>query len=226
MLHVSENVTWADAAYLLAVLVGIGFAVSWIATDVFRVKRGPYIALLTAATGLSTIAVVALADVSLAGLAFHHWRAGLLAGAVTGAIVGVAIRKMPADLPRTGRELHVAEGWEGLVYGLDEGLLLSGLPAFVAWQAATDASWSIPASWLAALAASGALIVTHHLGYWDYRNRQVLIVLFGCLVLTAGYLASGSLVAPVIGHVLMHVSGITKGVELPPHQHPVGAARI
>ena len=219
MLNVPDSMGWLDATLLLALLIGIGFVVSWLATDVVRMRRGPYIAVLAVATGGAVAITVALAKVPLADLLGHRWPQGLLAAAVTGAIVGIALRKMPGNLPRSGRALHVAEAWEGVVYGLAEGVLLSALPTFVVWQAASDDAWPTGATWAASLAASAAMIAIHHFGYWDYRNRHVLIVVGGCLVLTAGYLASGSLVAPALGHVVMHLAGITRGVELPPHEH-------
>jgi hypothetical protein len=149
----------------------------------------------------------------------HHWALGLLGAAVTGAIVGVGIRKTPTTLIRTGRALHEAETWEGVVYGLSEGLLISVLPAFVAWQATGDAGWSTAATWAAALLAGAAMIAIHHLGYWDHRGPLVLAVIAGCLLLTAGHLVTGTILGPVVGHVVMHIAGVMKGVEPPPHGH-------
>ena len=56
-----------------------------------------------------------------------------------------------------------------------------------------------------------------HFGYWDFRGRKVVPAVIACLALSVAYLATGSMVAPILGHVIMHVVGITKGVELPPH---------
>jgi hypothetical protein len=224
MVDLADTMTWAMAAALLAFLLVLGFVVSWVATDVLDVSRQRYIGLLALATALATVVVAWQSDTTVADMVTHHWVQGVLAGVATGVVVAAAIRKIPATLQRSGHDLHVAEAWEGVVYGISEGVLLSGLPAFVAWQAATDADWGTASAWAAGLVASAAMIAVHHFGYWDYRNRQVLVVVGGCLILTVGYLATGSLLAPALGHVLMHVSGITKGVELPPHRHPSAAA--
>jgi hypothetical protein len=63
------------------------------------------------------------------------------------------------------------------------------------------------------------VIAVHHFGYWDYRSRQVLPVMAGCGLLTIAFLVTGSVLAPVIGHIAMHVAGLWNGVELPPHRH-------
>jgi hypothetical protein len=211
--------TWTRGALVLALLFAGGFAVSWVATDLLDMARRRYIAVLFAATALLTGATVWLAQVPVADLLGRHLLAGVIGGMVTGAVLGFGIRKTPATLPRHGHELHEAEAWEGVVYGISEGALLSALPAFVAWQAADDAGWSTAATWAVALGASAVMIAVHHFGYWDYRSLLVLEVIAACSVLTIGYLATGSFVAPVLGHVIMHIAGVTKGVELPPHVH-------
>jgi hypothetical protein len=224
MLNPAVDMAWVEAAVILALLVGAGFVASWLATDVLRMSRALYVGVLATVTIGATAATAWGADVSVWRLASHHWQAGVLGGMVTGLVVGAAIRKLPAKLRRTGRDLRTAEAWEGIVYGITEGVLLSGLPVFVAWTVATDRGSSAPASWAIALAASATMIAVHHFGYWDFRGRQVLPAIAACLLLSAAYLVTGSLVAPALGHVIMHLAGITKGVELPPHARESVAA--
>ena len=221
MLNAPEAFAWGDGLLTLGGLLVIGFLVSWIATDIGRVRRAPYIGVLAVATAAAAAFTVWATDVSVQSFLGHNWQEGLAAGLISGVVVALAIRKFPATLHRSGHELVEAEAWEGVVYGISEGLLLSALPSFVAWQAAADAGWNTVASWAIALAAGAVMIAVHHFGYWDYRNKQVLVVVMGCSILTVAFLASGSVVAPALGHVLMHVGGITKGVELPPHDHIV-----
>jgi hypothetical protein len=225
MFNAPAHMTWTEAGLIMLLLLAGGFTVSWLTTDVLHVARQRYIAVLAAVTALLTAAVVWLARTPIADLLGHRWTWGLLGGVITGAFVGFGIRRMPARLHRAGRDLHEAEAWEGVVYGISEGLLLSGLPAFVAWQAADDADWSIAAAWGAALAASAVMIAIHHFGYWDYRTPLVFEAIAGCLVLTIAYLATGSILAPVLGHIIMHIAGITKGVELPPHPRLAATGR-
>jgi hypothetical protein len=48
---------------------------------------------------------------------------------------------------------------------------------------------------------------------------DVMNVWRGPYIAVLAVVASGSLLAPALGHVLMHIAGITRGVELPPHEH-------
>jgi hypothetical protein len=52
--------------------------------------------------------------------------------------------------------------------------------------------------------------------YAEYRNRQLVPISAGCGLLTVGYLATASVIAPMFGHVLMHTAAILYGAELPP----------
>ena len=209
-----------EAALLIGLLTALSFAASWIATDVLHLRRGPYVAVLAGVVAVATAMTVAFTELPLARAVEHNWPAGVVAGLIAGAIGGVGIRKFPATLRRSGRRLLAASAWEGGVYGVAEGLLLSGLPVVIVWLAGEDAGWWWGATWLAAMAASALVVAIHHFGYWDFRNRHVLEALGGCLLLSAACLISGSAIAPVLGHVILHVAGLQKGVELPPRPRP------
>ena len=55
-------------------------------------------------------------------------------------------------------------------------MLLSVLPVLMAWQMIHSLGWSGPggalARWALPVAASVVIIIAHHLGYWEYRNRR------------------------------------------------------
>ncbi|HSJ45231.1 MAG TPA: hypothetical protein VK923_11175 [Euzebyales bacterium] len=92
------------------------------------------------------------------------------------------------------------------------------------------------AAWLLALLGSGFLVtaaltggylawtgagigewVVHHAGWGVLGDAIVAVpVAAGCGVLTVSFLATGSVLAPVIGHVAMHIAGMEQGVERPP----------
>jgi hypothetical protein len=67
------------------------------------------------------------------------------------------------------------------------------------------------------MVASIAVIVVHHLGYWEYRNRLLVPIALGCGLLSLGYLVTASPIAAVLGHILGHGSSLRHGAELPPH---------
>ena len=112
------------------------------------------------------------------------------------------------------------------MYGAAEGLLLSVLPVVVVWQGFTGSGgtdgWRGVAAGVLALAASALVIVVHHLGYREFRNRRIVQPLMACLVLSLGYLLTGSPIAAIGGHIVLHLALLRRGIELPPHQ---GVAR-
>lgn len=218
MLVSNGKTTWAEAIVVLVGLLGAGFLVSWVGTEVLHVSRRAYVIALAVLTVVATGVVAGVTGTSLGEMIGHRWGLGVVGAGVTGLLLGAGMRKKePATQHLDARELRVAAVWEGVVYGLAEGVLLSALPVFILWQAAATAGWTDAGAWAVGLVASVAMITFHHFGYWDYRGRRVGVVIVGCGVLTLAYLATGSLIAPALGHVVMHVAGITGGVQLPPH---------
>jgi hypothetical protein len=209
----------------LAITMAVGFLVSWLATDFRETSHRPYIALLTVVTLGLAGAYLAWTGVDVMDTVAHNAGWGVLGGILVAVPVSAGIVRMPGHrVPVEASRRADTLGWEGVVYGVAEGVLLSALPALMVWNAADTAGWT--KSWAGqlaagavALAASLLVIAVHHFGYWDYRGRQVLPVMAGCGLLTIAFLATGSVLAPVIGHIAMHVAGLWNGIELPPHRH-------
>jgi hypothetical protein len=127
----------------------------------------------------------------------------------------------------SGRRLGVALLWEGVVYGITEGVLLSTLPVLMAWQMIHSLGWSGTgggiARWALPVVASVVIIIVHHLGYWEYHNRLLLPIAVGCGLMSIAYLVTASPIAPILAHVLTHATDLVHGTELPPHPHPTPA---
>lgn len=219
-----EGPTTAGAAVWTLLVAATAFLVSWLFANRLRLGRSAYVGVLFAVTAAVSTAYVLAAGGDVGDLLAPRSLGGLVGGLVVGAITATAMRRMPATLHRTGRQQVAAAGWEGVVYGIAEGVLLSALPALVAWQGAEALGWegtsARVARWTSALLASALVIVVHHLGYWEYRNRMLVPITVACSLLTVAYLVTGSVLAPVVGHVLMHLAAIRHGTELPPHARP------
>jgi hypothetical protein len=109
------------------------------------------------------------------------------------------------------------------VYGLLDALLLNVLPVMVLERPTGNP----PSRWVrlrfatTALAASMLVTGVYHLGYREFRGPRLAQPLIGNAVLTAGYLLSGNVATPLIGHVIMHGAAVLHGMEttsqLPPH---------
>jgi hypothetical protein len=189
-------------------------------------------------TGGLTFGYLAWSDTSLASFATSHWGWGLVGAAVAGAILAVLSRRQPGGPRRHGSRLAVTLGWEGVVYGITEGLLLSVLPVLVTWQAFVAHGWtsgigrSLVAG-TAAMLASLAVIVIHHLGYRGFRDPTALApVMIGCGLLSLAYLLTANPLAAVGGHILLHTALNLRGTEMPPyatggaHIVPLGRQRV
>jgi hypothetical protein len=208
-----------DAVAVLLWLSGIAlasFLVSWVLTDVFHVRRGPYVGVLAVVAAGLTIAYLSWSDL---GVAFwtQNLAWGLFGAVLTGAILARGVSRISAL--HAAHRLEAGEGvWEGIVYGTSEGLLLSVLPVVVVWQGfARTSGWSGVVAGAVALSASALVIVVHHLGYREFRNRRIIQPLFACLVLSVGYLLTGSPIAAMGGHIVLHLTMLRRGMELPPH---------
>jgi hypothetical protein len=226
----AASISWLGALGWLAAIAVVGFLAAWVLTTRLGVRRTPYIAALTLLTGALTFGYLAWSDTSLESFATNQWGWGLVGAAVTGAILAVLSRHQPSGLRPHGSRLAATLGWEAVVYGTAEGLLLSVLPVLVTWQAFTAYGWpsgigrSLVAG-TAAMAASLVVIVIHHLGYRGFHDPAALApVMIGCGLLSLAYLLTASPLAAVGGHILLHTALNLRGTEMPPYA--TGGAHI
>lgn len=220
---VHEPAWWGSLAWLIGV-TAVAFLVSWSSGTRRPIRRTWYIPLLFAVTVGVTIGYVAWLGVGFADVVTAGWGWGLLAAAVAPILLWKPMQHQPVTRHVEGGQLRREIAWEGGVYGVAEGLLLSALPPYITWQMVHELRWAGVAGgvarWTFPLLAAGAVVVIHHLGYWNYRNRILLPVTLGLTVLAVGFLTTGSWVAPALGHVLMHVEATIHGVDMPPNPRP------
>ena len=223
-------VPWVGSLLWLLALTIAAFAVSEVAANIYRLRRRWYIAVLTLLTAALTAGYVAWAGLDPVQLLTTHWGWGLLAAPLSAAFLIIGMTRLPVVHRHTGASLGLALLWEGVVYGIAEGVLLSALPVLITWQMIHGLGWTgaagTVAEWTLPLVASIVVIIVHHLGYWEYRNKLLLPISLGCGLLSLGYLITGSPIAPALGHVLAHSSSLLHGSELPPHPHPRAARRM
>jgi hypothetical protein len=216
-------VPWEGSLIWLAALATMSFLVTWVPADKLRMRRTPYIAVLTAVTAAMTAGYIAWVGVSVTGLLTSHWAWGLIAAPLCAAFLIAGMTKLPVTQRLTGRRLGLALLWEAVVYGTTEGVLLSALPVFMTWQMIHSLGWQgtggTIARWTLPIAASIVIVIVHHLGYWEYRNRLLVPISVGCGLMSVGYLVTASPIAPTLAHVLSHATSLIHGAELPPHPH-------
>jgi hypothetical protein len=216
-------VPWQGSLIWLAVLAAVSFLVTWVSADKLRMRRTPYIGVLTLVTAAVAGGYIAWLDVNVTALLTTHWAWGLLAAPLCGAFMIWGMTRLPVTQRLTGRRLGIALLWEAVIYGTTEGVLLSMLPVLMAWQMIHSLGWSGTggdiARWTLPIAASIVIAIVHHLGYWEYRNRMLVPISAGCGLLAVGYLVTASPIAPALGHILGHATGLIHGTEMPPHSH-------
>jgi hypothetical protein len=224
------SISWPGAFGWLAAIAAASFLVAWVLTSRLGVRRTPYIGALALVTGGLAWGYLTWSDTDLASFATNRWGWGLVGAAVAGAILAGLSRHQPRGPRSQGGRLTATLVWEGVVYGSTEGLLLSVLPVLVTWQAFAAHGWtSGPGRSLvagtAAMAASLAVIVIHHLGYHGFHTPAALApVMVGCGLLSLAYLLTASPLAAVGGHILLHTALNLRGTEMPPYA--TGGAHI
>jgi hypothetical protein len=216
---------WQEAAAAFAVIAVAAFLVTWILTDLLRIPRAPYIPMLLAvALGLGA-GYLAWSGTSASDLLSSGVGWGLAAGLIAAAIALPLVRQLPAHPHATGTRLVGLLLWEGLVYGIAEAVLLSTLPVLAVWQALVELGWTDGGRakvGSGALAILGALVVilVHHLGYAEFRTKTGRPGLFGalavCGVQAIAFLVTGSVLAPIVAHIVLHGQLLLRGDELPP----------
>jgi hypothetical protein len=216
---------WQEAFAAFAIITVAAFLVTWILTDRLRIPRAPYIPMLLAvALGLGA-GYLAWSGTSASELTSSGVGWGLAAGLIAAAIALPLVQQLPAHPHASGTRLVGLMLWEGLVYGIAEAILLSTLPVLAVWQALVDLGWT-DGGWAkvgsGALAILGALLVilVHHLGYAEFRTEAGRPGLFGalavCGVQAIAFLVTGSVLAPIVAHIILHGQLLLRGDELPP----------
>lgn len=221
---VSAPAWWGSLLWLVGLGV-VAFGVTWLSGTRLRISRPSYIPMLVVATGALTAGYIAWLGVGVVSVFTARWGWGLLAAAVAGAVLGLGVRRQPATRKLERRQLPWVFVWEGVVYGTAEGMLLSALPAFMTWQMIHSLGWAGTAGgfarWTLPVVAAAAVIVVHHLGYWNCRGMILIPITWACSVLTLGYLITASMVAPTLGHIFLHFEADLHGVEMPPVKRPL-----
>ena len=209
---------WVAAAAVM------GFLVSGLTTSVLGLPRHAFVAAWSAAVAALWLAYSRAGHVHLRVQGARHLPAGLIVGAVIGALLVATVLRQPGAAAPEGLALGIDLIWLGAVYGSVDALILAVLPV-VALYGVRAPETRVPGGRLrrAAAAVAGSALITaaYHLGFREFQGVQVALPVIGGVLTAAAYLLSGSAVAPIVAHVMMHVAAVLHGaattVQLPPH---------
>jgi len=207
-----------------AVAAVAGFFTSAVFSSLLHWPRDAFVGAWLVVAGLTVAVWVAAGRWSPAVQLRRRWVAGLMVGVVAGALLAFTVMRQPASSSPAG---GVAIGpllWLALVYGTVDAVMLSIIPVLSVYGArsAAELQGIGRLRWAGlALAASLAVTAAYHAGFAEFRGGAMLQPLLGNLVVTLTYLLSGSPLAPITAHVIMHAAAVLHGAastsQLPPH---------
>lgn len=219
------NQVWISLGWVLAAGL-LGFAISAVFSGWLRLSRHLFLIPYFALSGILLYGFVRWSQIDPVALFVQNWYWGLLAGTIVGLFLIRNVRSQPASARSTGAGLLADVLWVGLGYGAMDALLLNIMPVVAVWHGFSTVGWTV--NWpgkiaVGALALLASLLVTllYHLGYPEFRNRKVALVLVGNALITLAYLVSTNPLGAVVSHVVMHVAAVYRGpetmIQLPPH---------
>lgn len=219
------NVFWLAIGWVIAASL-LGFGISAIFSGWLKFSRRIFLIPYVVLTSVFLYSFVVWSEIDIGTLIAENWIAGVIAGVLIGVFLVRNVRSQPASRQSSGGELVLDLAWLGLVYGLIDALFLNVMPVLAVGYGFAEIGWptSIPgriAVGVLALAASLLVTLTYHLGYPEFRNRKVGLVLIGNTLITLAYLLSTNPLGALISHTMMHLAAVFQGpettIQLPPH---------
>ncbi len=214
------NLGWVLAAGLL------GFTTSAVFSGWLHFARRLFLLPYFVLTGAFLYGFCYWSQLNLISLLTQNWYWGLLGGTIVGVFLVRTVRSQAASARSTGMGLVFDTVWVGLGYGAVDALFLNVMPVVAVWNGFSAVGWTDAwpgkiAAGLVALLASLLVTLLYHLGYPEFRNRKVTLVLLGNALITLAFLVSGNPLGAVVSHVAMHVAAVFQGpetmIQLPPH---------
>jgi hypothetical protein len=155
----------------------------------------------------------------------RRWRSGLVVGFLGGAFLIRQVLLQEAGTRPDGPGLAGALLWFGLVYGTVDALMLSVVPVLSLYGARPARLLGTARGrfrWaFIALLGSTVVAALYHLGFAEFRSARLIYPVIGNGVITLGYLLTGSPLAAIVAHVIMHLAAVLHGMDttmqLPPH---------
>jgi hypothetical protein len=214
----SHSLVW------LSLAAAVGFLVPAVFSTGLRWERSLFLMPYVAIVGGFLFAYFRRSPLSLRQFV-GDWPYALLGIAAASALLLRNVYGQPSSEVPGGGQLVVALLWIGLTYGVVDGLFLNVVPVLAAqgpeFPASNPSKRERLTRGLIGLAASVCVTIAYHLGYAEFHGLKLLLVVIGNVIITSSYLLTGSPLAAVSTHLIMHVAAVLHGMEttlqLPPH---------
>jgi hypothetical protein len=219
------NNIWLSVFWILGASL-LGFGISAVFSGWLKLPRRIFLIPHIGLTSVFLIWFFRANGIHLSALLSENWIWGVIAGVIIGAFLVNNVRSQPASRQSAGGELVLDIAWLGLAYGIIDALFLNVMPVLAIWIGFSQVGWV--GSWVGkigvgilALLASLLVTLTYHIGYSEFRNRSMGLVLVGNSLITLAYLLSTNPLGALLSHAGMHVAATLQGpettVQLPPH---------
>lgn len=205
----------------------IGFAISAVFAGWLRLSRSRFLIPYVLLAGVFLYTFFSLNAIDFPALLAKNWPWGILAGLLLSVFLILNVRSQPASRQTEGPALLFDLTWAGLIYGIIDALFLNVMPVVAIWAGTSQYAWAstfLGKIGVGALALLASLLVTltYHVGYPEFRNKSVRLVLVGNSLITLAFLLTGSPWGSLLSHPIMHLAAVLQGAEttlqLPPHQ--------
>lgn len=204
----------------------LGFAVAAIFAGLLKLPRNIYLLIyIPLVAALFTFFIISN-KINVTELLLHNWYWGLIGAVIAGVFVIKNVFSQPASKRSSGPGLLLDIVWPGLAYGLIDALLLSVLPILAVKLALAD-PWRTE-NWYGkigfgaiGLLASFVVTTAYHLGYPEFRGKNVIWPNVGNGVLSLAFILTMNPLAAILPHMAMHVAAMIHGKDttgqVPPH---------
>jgi hypothetical protein len=216
----TSGIIWILIASLLGFTIAAVFA-GWL-----KLRRNVYLIFYIPSVAALFFLFVTSNGFNVRELIFHNWYWGLSGAVIASGFVIKNVLSQPSSERQKGFALLSDILWPGFAYGLIDALLLSVLPILAVKSFITDTMWL--ESWygkigfiLTGLVASFFATTVYHLGYPEFRGKNVIWPNIGNGVLSLAYLLTMNPLAAILPHISMHIVAMIHGREttgqVPPH---------
>lgn len=219
------DIFWLSIGWVITASL-LGFAISALFSGWLKLRRRLFLIPYVILTSVFLYGFAVWSELDFGQLVRQNWLAGLIAGLLVGVFLVRNVRSQPASRQSNGGELVLDLAWLGLVYGIIDALFLNVMPVLAVWHGFAAFVWTDSLAGriaVAALALGASLLVTlaYHVGYPEFRNRKVGLVLIGNALITLAFLLSANPLGALISHTVMHLAAVMRGpettIQLPPH---------
>jgi hypothetical protein len=223
MTSVSETARHSWKWTLLA--AGLGLLSSLLFSSILHLTRSVFVACWTIVASALLVWYASSQDIDIRTQLQRRWIAGLIVGVGLGALLARQVLGQPPSIRAEGLTLAGELLGFGLIYGVVDAMMLSVLPVLSLYGMRPASELREPGArykWaFVALVGSGIVSAAYHAGFAEFRGPQLVEPVIGNVLITLSYLLTGSPVAPIVSHVLMHAAAVVHGmattVQLPPH---------